>query len=88
MTQRSFAAKLGFTEVYVSYLCNNIDFSTSTKTAQKMADVFGVKLSEFISWGEEHNKRGERSSIYFKDEAAFCDRPDKIEGCATAKKTS
>lgn len=57
MTQRSFAAKMGFTEVYVSHLCNNIDSSTSTRTAQKMADIFRVKLSEFISWGEQNHEQ-------------------------------
>ena len=51
MLQADFAYDLKVTEQHVSCLVND-KYGTTFDTAEKMAGIFGVPLSEFIGWGE------------------------------------
>lgn len=45
------AKELGVTKSYVSGLCSGA-IGVSTDRLEQLAGVFGLKVSEFIKWGE------------------------------------
>ena len=51
LSQRELAERIKVTEQHISCLANN-RYGTTFETAEKIADVFGVCLSKFITWGE------------------------------------
>lgn len=51
LQQKELADRIKVTEQHISCLCND-KYSTTFETAERIARVFGVSLSEFIAWGE------------------------------------
>ena len=51
LQQKDLADRIKVTEQHISCLVNN-KYGTTFETAEKIAGVFGVCLSEFITWGE------------------------------------
>lgn len=51
LTQRELAERIRVTEQHISCLVNN-KYGTTFETAERIAGVFNVCLSTFITWGE------------------------------------
>jgi len=51
LNQRELAARIKVTEQHISCLANN-RYGTTFETAERIAGVFNVPLSKFITWGE------------------------------------
>lgn len=55
MSQKALATKLGMLETSLSQLA--AQKSCTGATLQKLADAFGLKVSEFIALGEDHESK-------------------------------
>ena len=51
LSQRQLAKHLGMTVQHVNCMYQG-RYDTTFATAEKMASIFGVALSEFVEWGE------------------------------------
>lgn len=51
LLQKELAEQIKVTEQHISCLVNN-KYGTTFETAERIAAVFGVCLSKFITWGE------------------------------------